>query len=269
MTRTVTTGRRAGTPPTMEPRREFAVAQFDKPHSATRRGATEYTGPMQPEGTGATMKDHIPPLGFHALTGLYDRVMAWTMPEQAFRRRVVEVGKPRDGENVLDFGCGTGELTLALKSTAPGARVVALDPDEGALGLARAKLAARGVEAHLVHGASDCAALASGSFDLVVSSLVLHHVDAEAKRRIVADLFRLLRPGGRLCIGDWGGARSAWDRARFLPVRLLDGFAVTEDNIEGRLPDLIRTAGFVEVEEVERMDTVFGPLAVIRGERTE
>ncbi len=213
------------------------------------------------------MSDHVPPLGLHALTGLYDRAMGWTMPEAAFRRRIVEAADPRKGEQVLDLGCGTGELTLALASYAPGARVVVLDPDERALGIARAKFASRGVPARVVQGASDSPELAAGSFDLVVSSLVLHHVDGDAKRRVLADLLRLLRPGGRLCLGDWAGARSHWDRARFLPIRLLDGFAVTADNIEGRLPHLVASAGFVDVAEVERFETVFGPLAVIRGAR--
>jgi SAM-dependent methyltransferase len=211
--------------------------------------------------------DHVPPLGFHALTGIYDPVVALTMPEEAFRRRIVERAAPNAGERVLDLGCGTGELSLALKVFAPRVDLVSLDPDERALAIAQAKLAESGVDARFVHGTTGDAGLETGAFDLIVSSLVLHHLDGPAKRSVLEDVVRLLRPGGRVSIGDWGGAGSWMDRARFLPVRLLDGLAQTRDNVEGRVPDLMREAGLVEVEECDRIASMFGPLSVFVGRR--
>ncbi len=215
------------------------------------------------------MPDHVPPLGLHALTGLYDRVMALTMPEARFRTRIVALAEPRPGEQVLDLGCGTGELALALKAAHPDVDVVALDPDAPALDIARSKFAAAGIDVRVVHGMSDVTDLEAASFDVVVSSLVLHHLARDAKETVLGDALRLLRPRGRVVVGDWGEARSWAESARFLPVRVLDGFAVTEDNTRGRLPDMFREAGFGDVFEHERVATVFGPLAIYAARRPE
>lgn len=65
----------------------------------------------------------------------------------------------------------------------------------------------------------------------------------------------------------WGKAQDVVMRAAFLVVQLLDGFATTTDNVQGRIPLMLRGAGFAEVHELERLRTVYGTLSLYRGER--
>ena len=61
-----------------------------------------------------TDRAYIPPLRFHSLTNLYDAVLAWTMREKRFKRRLVVQANIHPGLRVLDLGCGTGTLTYYL-----------------------------------------------------------------------------------------------------------------------------------------------------------
>ncbi len=84
---------------------------------------------------------YIPAAGHAAFTRLYDPVLALTTRESTFRSRLlaaVRDGLPQGGR-VLDVGCGTGTLAIALAAARPDAQVAALDGDPEALALARAK----------------------------------------------------------------------------------------------------------------------------------
>ncbi|MFN8095274.1 MAG: class I SAM-dependent methyltransferase [Vicinamibacteria bacterium] len=100
---------------------------------------------------------------------------------------------------VLDFGCGTGLVTLALQPYV--GRVTGADTSEGMLGQLRRKIEARGlgnVEAVRLDASS--ADLSEGAYDLVVSSMALHHVEDTAA--LFRQLHGLLRPGGRVALAD-------------------------------------------------------------------
>jgi ubiquinone/menaquinone biosynthesis C-methylase UbiE len=99
------------------------------------------------------------------------------------------------GLAVLDLGCGTGRHALRL--AAAGARVTAVDFSEGMLAEARRKPGAGAVR-FLVHDLHDPLPMPAGSFDLVVSGLVLEHLrDLDGFFR---EARRMLRPGGRAVV---------------------------------------------------------------------
>ena len=56
-------------------------------------------------------------------------------------------------------------------------------------------------------------------------------------------------------------------RAAFVIVQLIDGFATTTDNVQGRLPDFMREAGFADARESQRLRTPLGTIALYRGLR--
>lgn len=104
------------------------------------------------------------------------------------------VGAMGDG---LDFGCGTGLLSFELQ---PHLRtVVGVDESSGMLDVMREKIADAALETAMTATQAPLAEL--GSFDLVFSSLAVHHVADCAG--LILELARHLRPGGRLLIVDF------------------------------------------------------------------
>ena len=210
---------------------------------------------------------HVPPLRFAALTPLYDRVVAATLPERRLRGLLVREVALRAGERALDLGCGTGAVALRLAAETPGAEVVGLDPDSDALAIARRKRDAAGLPVELVQAFPWDASFAPRSFDRVVSCLVLHHLTSDDKRRAVACAREWLRPGGEIHVADWGAAAGPLSRLAFLPVQLLDGFETTGENVRRGLVPALRDAGFADVTETHRERTALGALCLYRGRR--
>ena len=87
------------------------------------------------------------------------------------------------------------------------------------------------------------------AFAKVLTSLVLHQCPIPVKKSILANAFRLLKPGGMLLIADYGRQRSVFMKLAFNLVRLTDGFDDTRANKDGRLPDFMLNAGFSNVQE--------------------
>lgn len=212
---------------------------------------------------------YIPALGHAWLTGLYDPVLRFTMREATFKSQLVAQAALRPGHRVLDLGCGTGTLTVQIKQTQPGVEVVGLDGDADVLRRAAAKRDRVGVAFDLVEAFSDRLPFADDSFDRVLCSLLLHHLTTDAKRRTLAEVFRVLRPGGQVHIADWGAPQDPMMRAAFLIVQLVDGFTTTDDNVNGRIPAMLDDAGLVGVEVTGHVRTVYGTLSLVRGERPQ
>ena len=103
---------------------------------------------------------------------------------------------------------------------------------------------------------------ADASFDRVVSTLFFHHLTGEAKSLALSEVHRVLKPEGELHIADWGKPTGIVMRLLFYPVQWLDGFATTQDNVEGRLPELMEAAHFEEVQTGKAINTVFGTVAL-------
>ncbi|HYP55868.1 MAG TPA: class I SAM-dependent methyltransferase, partial [Solirubrobacterales bacterium] len=102
---------------------------------------------------------------------------------------------PGDVRRVLDLGTGDGRLLALLLAERPAARGVGLDFSEPMLAVARERFAGEErvdlVEHDLAQPLPEL-----GSFDAVVSSFVIHHLEDERKRSLYAEAFELLEPGG-------------------------------------------------------------------------
>jgi ubiquinone/menaquinone biosynthesis C-methylase UbiE len=203
--------------------------------------------------------DYISALSFRWLTPLYDPLLRWAMQEERFKRHLIRQADIQPGHRVLDVGCGTGTLTLLIQRTQPAAQVTGLDGDPAVLAIARRKTQAGGVT--WVQGMAYALPYAEGSLDRVVTSLVLHHLTTADKRRALAEVYRVLRPGGELHVLDFGPPRSTYGKALMPLFRHLEQVA---DNLEGRLPEMFAGAGFTDVAENARFVTVVGDLALYR-----
>ena len=161
----------------------------------------------------------------------------------------------RDGERVLEVGCGTGSLTFALPEAANIASLVAIDHSEIYLAAAQAKN--RDPRITIEHGDGAQLRFADASFDRAVSMLVLPSVMPRPEQA-VAEMRRVTRPGGVVCAAFWdlpGGAtanRMFWDTAAVLD----EAAAAARDRTMSRpvyavgaLPRIWAEAGLTEIDQ--------------------
>jgi SAM-dependent methyltransferase len=217
--------------------------------------------PTQPHGT------YIPALHYAWLTLLYDPVIAWTTREATFKRALLAQARIQPGQRVLDLGCGTATLTIALKQTFPDTLVVGLDGDAAILDQAKAKARRSSVSVGFNRGLSFALPYANESFDRVLSSLFFHHLALADKRRTFVEIGRVLKPGAELHVADWGPPQNALMRVAFLGVQLLDGFTTTNDNMQGLLPTLMREGGLEDIQMRAQYATLFGTMSLYQARK--
>jgi SAM-dependent methyltransferase len=150
-----------------------------------------------------THRPFVPAMGQGGPLAFYDAMSLLLGARRAHERLVTAAGVA-PGQTVLEIGCGTGNLLLTAARAAPGAAVVGLDPDAGALERARHK--ARRVPAIRVEqGYADELPHADGSVQVVLSAFMFHHLPADGKRAMLAEVRRVLAPGGVLALLDFDG----------------------------------------------------------------
>lgn len=185
-------------------------------------------------------KTFTPALGRSGLTGAYDLAVKLLTRERVWRAALLEQAAPRDGETIIDVGCGTGSFAILMKQRAPGARIVGLDPDPDVLARAKVKANREGVVIEWRQGFASDAAAWGECFDKAVSSLVFHQIPMTGKRSGIAAMLAALKPGGQLHITDYALQESPLMRSLFrLTVQCLDGVADTQPNADGAIEAIL------------------------------
>jgi ubiquinone/menaquinone biosynthesis C-methylase UbiE len=183
--------------------------------------------------------DRLPAEDFHTERYSQDNVAFW-IPG------LVELGGLREGRRVLDVGCGTGGLAVAI-AEGTGAQVVGCDRSPSFLAYARE----RSTAVEWVQGDAESLAFGDSSFDRVLMSLLLHQLDEPA--RAIAEASRVLRSGGALVVRtvlpDAAAAR--------IPFRFFPTLARVQSEQMPALDDVttwLRAAGFgrIRIREVLR-----------------
>jgi ubiquinone/menaquinone biosynthesis C-methylase UbiE len=207
---------------------------------------------------------YIPALRFRRLTPLYDPMLKWLMKEDAFKRRLIAQAAMKDGQQVLDLGCGTGTLTLMIKSMYPKADVTGMDGDPEVLAIAKAKAEQAGLAITWDRGMAYKLPYPDGRFDRVLSSLMVHHLTRDQKRSAFAEVLRVLKPGGEFHLVDFGPPRTTILCGIAFWMRRMEEVS---DNFDGLLPGFLSEAGFSSMAETGYMPIVFGPLMFYRAVR--
>ncbi len=206
-------------------------------------------------------KKYIPALGYDFLTAYYDLAVKITMPEEKLRRLLVEEINPKENEHILEFGFGTGQNLLLIHQENPKSKLEGLEIDPKVKAIAEHKLAKRELDIplHLYDG--NTLPFANGNFDKVFSCLVFHLLDTNTKQKCLKELYRVLKPKGKLIIADWGKAKKPLSLFFFGFVHILDRFKTINDNVKGRIPDFIAKEGFEDVAISKSINTPIGPFS--------
>ena len=160
------------------------------------------------------------------------------------RQLLFELLGPIADKTLLDVGCGDG--SFAAQMARRGAAVTGLDPDPVMIAAAQRRAGIENVQLRLVEGKSEALPFPDAEFDRVLAVAVLCFVpDAE---RAIAEMARVLKPGGRLVIGELG-SRSTW--AAYRSVRAWLGhplWRAARFRSQAELRQLVSGAGFDVLE---------------------
>ena len=158
-----------------------------------------------------TTMDEMPTRGskslvMHSEARYYD-LQAWLLTlghERAFRERLVDLARMESGHAVLDVGCGTGTLAIAAKRRVGAAgMVVGMDASPEMTDRAQRKAAKAGSDVTFRTGTVEALPFPDAQFDVVLSTLMLHHLSRPLRQQCAHEMRRVLKPGGRVLAVDF------------------------------------------------------------------
>jgi ubiquinone/menaquinone biosynthesis C-methylase UbiE len=156
-------------------------------------------------------KTRKPGLVLHNAFG-YD-LLVWLFTrgrENAFRETILGKADLQPGETVLDIGCGTGNLAIAAKKkVGPTGTMHGIDASPEMIARGRKKAKKIGVDILFETAAAQELPFRDAQFDVVLSTLMFHHLSRSARQQCAAEIGRILKPSGRVLVVDFAKAEHA------------------------------------------------------------
>jgi SAM-dependent methyltransferase len=198
--------------------------------------------------------------------GIYDGLV-WIMSLgriQTVRSRILDNSTIKTGDRVLDVGCGTGGLAIQAKSVVgPEGSVYGIDASAGMIGIAQQKSKDAGVDVNFQPGLIERIPFPDHHFDVVMNSLVMHHLPSELQVSAAREMQRVLKPGGVIYIVDMEATPgNFWQRIGDLAIGMHGGHKHMDSAVQGFQP-LLESAGFRDISS-SKLDRQF---AFIRGRK--
>jgi len=179
------------------------------------------------------------------LAPYYDGLCGMCGIGKSFHNRILAISALQPGEHVLDAGCGTGALTRqAAAIVGRNGLAWGIDPAPDMIRVAQQRPGSAANTAQFRMAAIENLPFEAGSFDVVIINLLLHCLPLDVKQFGLRAVHKILRPGGRIIVADFDLPRNPV--MRFLVRRVLRHPFMTE-HLEGRTVDLLRDAGFVQI----------------------
>lgn len=166
-------------------------------------------------------------------------------------RHILDAARITADDRVLDVGCGIGNILIALAERTDFVHpTIGVDVSPTLIDLGRREIKRAGLEAkvHLQVSAATTLPYADGSFDVVLASHVIKHLDDDALRKTFAEVHRVLRPAGRFL--PWEFKKSPLSAPLFISAKatgLPPAFRLRD---ERELRDRLLAAGFQRVDRV-------------------
>lgn len=167
-----------------------------------------------------------------------------------FRRNQIGLLDPREGERVLEVGCGTGALSLLAKMIVGENGIVeGIDIAPKMIAKARKKAEKAKLPINFRVASIDELPYRDGVFDAVISSMMFHHLPLTVKGRGLEEVYRVLKTGGRFLLCDFCSPHPL-----VLPIAYMMFIwtSSTRYQLFGRLPALFQTSSFRGAKLVEK-----------------
>jgi ubiquinone/menaquinone biosynthesis C-methylase UbiE len=174
--------------------------------------------------------------------------------ENDLRKMTVELAQIKPGDCVLEVGCATGTLTLAAKRKAgPSGNVFGIDIIPGMIERSRQKAAQASLDVTFQSGSIENIPFPENHFDVVMCSFMIFHMSEKVRHKGIAEIYRVLKPQGRLLVLDLGLPDHGLFRAI---AKVVLGFMLKHDLKE--LIPVMKSTGFSEVQISKAKYRVFG-----------
>jgi len=193
----------------------------------------------------------------------YDIVVNITTLGQARRLRKMTVDHAliNQGDHVLDIGCGTGDVTLLAKTHAGiDGKVYGIDPAPEMIAVACSKAARKNLDVDFRVGVIESLPFGDASLDVVTSSMMMHHLPEDLKARGLAEIYRVLKPGGRLLIADFMRPTGSFLNHLFIAFTRHQGL---KSGIED-LQKLLKDSGFSQIIKLEEKVLIIGFVRAVK-----
>jgi ubiquinone/menaquinone biosynthesis C-methylase UbiE len=201
-----------------------------------------------------SQRTYLPAAGYDLFLPLYDLLARFLGADQA-RQSLLDQPQLRSARRVLDIGCGTGTFAVQLKKRFPKVEVIGLDPDQKALTRAKRKSDRAGVLIQFDQGFADELRYESGSFDVVFSSFMFHHLEGKDRENALREVRRVLKPAGTFYLLDFEVSAAGSGHVLF---RMFHSSTRLRDNSEERILTLMRNAGFSGSKKIAIRPILFG-----------
>lgn len=163
------------------------------------------------------------------------------------RRMTLDQALLEPGNSLLDVGCGTGGVTLPARTrVGRNGSAAGIDPAPEMIAIARRKAKRAGLEIDFRIGVIESLPFPDNTFDVVTSSLMMHHLPPHLQAKGLAEIRRVLKPGGRILIADMRRPSTS-PMKRFFGMLLQHGHS-NRFGVEDLLKPL-KEAGFGAVEQ--------------------
>ena len=189
------------------------------------------------------MKRCIPAARYHILTSLYDP-FARLFFKKTYRKITSRIDAKENAE-ILDIGCGPGNLLIELHRKFPEARIIGLDIDPEILEIAKKKLDKRKLRIPLIRASATDIPLLNESSDVIVSSLMIHHLEREDRKKFVEEAYRVLRQNGKLYLHDFGPPKHWWGSSVAWVFHFIEDIS---DGTKGNYWKFLEASGFKNIK---------------------
>jgi ubiquinone/menaquinone biosynthesis C-methylase UbiE len=194
-----------------------------------------------------------------------ESLLGWLIPGGPHTTEMLQQAGIHAHSRLLDVGCGTGRLLARAARREPSAVLVGIDTDRDSITIARerARNAPAQIELHLA--SAERMPFSDHYFDVATAGFVLGAMRKHARDRVLGEVLRVVKPGGRILVLDWLHpgcfvARLAVDALSALPVAGALSPRSTSSSIA-----LLDRAGFEDVVTLADYCTIAGTARLVRG----